>query len=60
MMTGALVADACSTESSSDAFQERLDAWRAANVTSYVWTVEASEPVFGPHQVRSAFRMVNP
>jgi hypothetical protein len=40
---------ACTT--AGDAYQERLDAWRAANVTSYVWTLEASEPVFGPHQV---------
>jgi len=30
---------------------ERADAWQSQGVESYVWTLEASEPVFGPRRM---------
>jgi hypothetical protein len=32
-------------------YVERADAWRSQGSDSYVWTVEASEPVFGPRRI---------
>lgn len=45
--------------SSSDlgAYVERADDWRSRGIESYVWTLEASEPVFGPR--RTTVRVVH-
>jgi uncharacterized protein DUF6174 len=32
-------------------YVERADAWQSQGNESYVWTVEASEPVFGPRRI---------
>lgn len=36
---------------------ERADTWRGPAIDSYVWTLEASEPVFGPR--RTTVRVVD-
>ena len=31
-------------------YVERADAWRSQGIENYVWTLEVSEPVFGPRR----------
>jgi hypothetical protein len=43
----ASVLAACSARAE---YLERADAWRGQGIESYLWTLEASEPVFGPRR----------
>jgi hypothetical protein len=43
-----VLAAACNTEPTS---ADRFDIWRANGPSRYTWTIEWSEPVFGPHRV---------
>ena len=38
-------------------YVERADAWRSQGIENYVWTLEVSEPVFGPR--RTTVRVVD-
>ena len=40
-------------------YVERADAWRSQGIENYVWTLEVSEPVFGPRRAPSVWRTVN-
>jgi hypothetical protein len=42
---------------SRDEYDDRLETWQAQGVASYVWTLELSEPVFGPR--RTTVRVVD-
>jgi Family of unknown function (DUF6174) len=43
----ACVLPGCSSSDLAD-YVEHADAWRSHGIDSYVWTLEVSEPVFGP------------
>ena len=50
-MLAATFLPGCSSSDLAD-YVEHADAWRSDGIESYVWTLEVSEPVFGPKWTR--------
>jgi hypothetical protein len=46
-----LTAVACTARQYGETYQQRLDDWQVGGITSYVWTLETSEPIFGARRV---------
>lgn len=51
LVPAAVAASALAGCSDRAEYIERADAWHGQGIESYLWTLEASEPVFGPRRI---------